>query len=120
MKTWLALTALLLVVAPGCGDDTTMAVGPDMSAVSSDMTKTCASVLACAIGCLSQTNPVQCAGACELGTSTTVMGYFNPLFGCIANACLTDGGTSGLLACAQQQIGSGGACETKYNICKNN
>lgn len=97
MRTFLAAAAVLLLIAPGCGDDTTqatdMAMSADLAAPGGDMAKiaTCQAVLNCIVGC--QGN-AQCSLACQANASTTAQQYFVPLGICLYGTCSTvDGGT---------------------------
>src|SRR6266511_4005757 len=85
MRTLLAAVALLLLVAPGCGDDTTST--PDLS-VPKDMTvvhdlKTYFTGTA---------DQMTCAAACAAGLSPASGLKFKALVDCIFAACSVDGG----------------------------
>jgi hypothetical protein len=99
MRNLIALAALVLLVAPGCGDDTTMATGADMAAGADlaapggDMAKlSCAGVVSCVVAC--QGNAT-CAAQCEASVSTSGQTAFLGLAACLySGVCGTgDGGT---------------------------
>lgn len=131
MRTLLAVAALVLLVAPGCGDDTTkpangdMAVTLDMATAGGggDMTKlNCAQLLACAQACTSQACVVTCganattdAQTKAVALSACVYGACGPLDGG-TNACTSPADTSaGCRACQGGAIQ--GACMAKYAAC---
>src|SRR5262245_61629961 len=68
MRTLLGAVALFLLVAPGCGDDTTS--GPDLAAVAdlsvgADMTKyVCGNAFQCGSNCFNRADQQACALGC--------------------------------------------------------
>jgi hypothetical protein len=128
MRTsWLVLSALLLLVAPGCGDDTTTpnkdqgvtVVDMAMAATGDMAHATCAKALACGQTCASKPadQVLQCAAACEapLKGNATSDGLFLLLLQCLEQHCIPDGGlpdascigTAGNGACTTQAVNCG-------------
>jgi hypothetical protein len=101
MRTLLSLAALVLLVAPGCGDDNNntpdMTMAPaDMAAPTGDMSKyqTCAQILSCAAACgQNQT----CALGCATNAVSTAQTKFLVLGQCVLAAC--GPGDGGMHAC---------------------
>jgi hypothetical protein len=132
----LAFTALILVVAPGCGNDSTtpaadLAMTPADMAVAIDMAKfqTCSAALSCVVGC--STN-VACATACQANTSATANQYLLPFELCLfatcgpgdggMNKCMMAGDMSAMcLQCVGNAFvgasNAGGACHSEYAAC---
>jgi hypothetical protein len=103
MRTsWLALTALLLFAAPGCGDDTAtstdMAVSNDMAMTApTDMNKaTCATQITCGTNCIlhpmAGVSLMQCGLNCAMPLAGKPKADFLTLEGCILQTCTNDGG----------------------------
>src|SRR5690242_5071256 len=95
MRTLLALTTVLLLVAPGCGDDTSNnpdLAAPDLSVAGDMSKKTCGSILVCVNGCLNNADPITCAKGCAQGLDATEAAKFGALFGCVSALCVNDGG----------------------------
>ena len=98
MRTLFAVAALVLLVAPGCGDDTTMqstdmAMSLDMTAPTGDMAKiaTCQGIISCIAGC---SGNAQCSLNCQVNASASAEQYFQPFAVCLYGNCSTaDGGT---------------------------
>ena len=139
MRNLLTVVSLLLLAAPGCGDDTTtmtstdMAIGADMSASPHDMaTLSCAQVLSCTSACTTLT----CYAGCITSGSTAAQGRFNAFSGCLFAACGTgDGGGTGMctsnsdtsptcLACVNSTgtaaATTGNPCNTQFAACAAN
>ncbi|MDB4966829.1 MAG: hypothetical protein JWN44_2518 [Myxococcales bacterium] len=141
MRILLSLAALLLLVAPGCGNDATTTTPPDLamtpadlSAASGDMAKfqTCAQILTCAAACgQNQT----CALGCATNAAAAAQGRFITFGQCILGHC--GPGDAGIHACTgatdntpgcQNCIGStgaaaasmGSACHAEYTACASN
>jgi hypothetical protein len=121
MRTLLAFATAVLLFAPGCGDDTTSS--PDMAMSIKDMTMTapgdmsplsCAGILACATGCLQNTNPVTCTAACNAAGSTSGKQYFGQLEACILGVCAPDGGAP-TPSCVM--TAAGGTCAPQAGTC---
>jgi hypothetical protein len=100
MRTLLAFAALILVVVPGCGDDTTSNLVTDMAAATMDLAtsgadmakRTCGQVAVCANNC---TTP-SCITACVASGSTDAMTRFGVFSACLAVACGPGDGGSGM------------------------
>lgn len=119
MRSLLAVAALVLLVAPGCGDDTTttpdMAMSvPDMS-VGADMAKnqTCAAIIGCIANCGANAS---CQGGCIQNSSTAAQGYFGTFFGCLVETCGPGDGGNG--SCTGATDTSAG-CQTCINTVGN-
>jgi hypothetical protein len=99
MRTLLPAVALLLLVAPGCGDDTSsgndMVVQVDMS-VGADMQKyVCSSAFFCGSTKCLLTDPVaaaNCVLMCAQPLDSTSAAKFGKLVGCVQQVCAPDGG----------------------------
>jgi hypothetical protein len=98
MRTLLAAVALLLLVAPGCGDDNTsgstdMAVKDlSMGGGNVDMSKyLCQNAFACGSLCLAKPDQVACATACGAGLNTVSGPKFLGLVQCLFAHCSVDG-----------------------------
>jgi hypothetical protein len=131
MRTsWLVLSALLLLAAPGCGDDTTE--GADMAVSNIDMAMTmpgdmnkatCAGQINCGTACILSPKPgvslMDCANACAAPLTGAAQQAFGALVTCIFSTCGTDGGTIDK-ACAGAAISKGppaGACYSDVTTC---
>lgn len=133
MRSLLAVAALALIVAPGCGDDTSNAV--DMTAVADmsmpvDMAQitTCAGALQCVANCGMNT---ACQTDCLNRTSTQAGATLLALNDCLIMQCtMTDGGTPACASAtdksttcqmcekaAAQAAAGGGACSAELANC---
>lgn len=131
MRTLLAVVALGLVAAPGCGDDTSktqtdMAMTVIDMTVPADMAKlTCAQILGCAFQCAGD---ITCAGNCVAKGSPTAQMKFGAFGGCILGVCQMDAGACTSPQCRQclGQAGQAAAtnpnapCRTQYLDCSMN
>jgi hypothetical protein len=122
MRTLLAAVALLLLVAPGCGDDTTstpdLSVPKDMTVVHDMRTYLCGAALSCGTACFTGTgDQLTCAQSCAAGLNSVSSAKFQALVGCIFAACSVDGGDV-TIECAAPKIMQGGACFAQAGACQ--
>jgi len=136
MKSVLGLVVTMMLVAPGCGDDTTSTTGADLSVttpadmtvvVGKDMTPakpaTCSQAVACVQGCLapSQTNPLGCATACGSSLPTDQKNEFTALFTCVVMHSQSPADGGGTFFDASKVVSTitppNGACLQQYGIC---
>jgi hypothetical protein len=134
MKSALGLVVAMMLVAPGCGDDTTSTASPDLSvttpadmtATPKDMTvvkaTTCGGALLCVTGCTgpSIADPLSCATACGSALAGDQKTEFTNLFTCVvenAQSPADGGGTYFDITKLTSTIGSKGPCFTQYENC---
>lgn len=139
MKSVLGLVVTMMLVAPGCGDDTTTAAGGDMSVTVVDMTTptpkpdmtvvkatTCAGAYACVVpGCFTgagASDPVGCATACSSALMGTELAKWGALFQCVEQASAVPNGDGGFTinigAAAKSITPPNGVCVSAADTCQ--
>jgi hypothetical protein len=92
MRTLLAAVALLLLVAPGCGDDNND-TSKDMSMPAvPDMTQyICKNAFSCGALCFAKADQVACATACGAGLNAVSGPKYLAFVQCVFGVCSVDG-----------------------------
>ena len=124
MRTLLAAVALLLLVAPGCGDDTTtsndLAVTHDLSVPADMLQILCKNAFSCGSACFTKPDQIACATGCAAGLNTISQAKYLGLVQCVLGHCSEDGGDI-TLECGVAQISSSdagtGPCFAAYTAC---
>ncbi len=129
MRSLLAFAALVLLVAPGCGDDTSappsdlstivdMSIGADMQQL------TCKQALACSQACTT----LACAATCLAEANPTAKQNLGKLASCLVGVCGPVDGGSGMCTspadnsaacqgCEANAVATG-PCMTAYATCQ--
>ncbi len=121
MRSLLAFAALVLLVAPGCGDDTStppandLAMSIDMTMPGDMMQLNCLQILMCSSNCTTQA----CVNACIAEGKTASKTKAGALLLCAEGACMVDGGVDTM--CVATTAGNGltgnGPCAMQGTAC---
>ncbi len=135
MKSVLGLVVAMMLVAPGCGDDTTsttsnfdLSATPDLTApvAGKDMTPVKATTCAGALGCVSQgcltlgseAADAACGQECASALTGAEAAEFNALFECVVTNAVSPGdGGSTVFDPSKVTMVLAGACKLQYLNC---
>jgi hypothetical protein len=138
MKSVLGLVVAMMLVAPGCGDDTTSATTNDMSVTVADMvtvtpkpdmvaTKatTCAQAYNCVVpACFTgagASDPIGCATTCASALTGAEQAKWNTLLTCVEGAAAVPNGDGGftinLINAGKSITPPGGVCVSAADTC---